>query len=146
MPGPLSNPKHEHFAQLIAEEKLCDLDAYAEAGFKRHKGSASRLRNSAHICERIGELQERAAKRHDVTVESIITELEEARAVAKEEKQSSAMVSASKAKAQIAGVWTERMEIDANVKVAASDMTDEQLDEHIKRLSERLHDGQRGKD
>ncbi|MCT4656333.1 MAG: hypothetical protein N4A65_11025 [Cohaesibacter sp.] len=33
MPGPLSNPKHEHFAQLIAEEKLCDLDAYVEAGF-----------------------------------------------------------------------------------------------------------------
>ncbi|MCT4654247.1 MAG: hypothetical protein N4A65_00395 [Cohaesibacter sp.] len=132
----MSNPKHEHFAQLIAEEKLCDLDAYTEAGFKRHRSSASRLRNDANIRARVQELKERASKRHDVTIESVLKELEEARLIARKCEQGSAMVSATKAKAQLMGLWVERSEnLNQNHNYVVSDSPEEQsaeewLDQH----------------
>lgn len=126
MTGVLDEPRHEHFCQLIVEGEG-DLDAYEKAGFKRHKGSASRLRKKAHIRERIGELQQRAAKRHDVTIESVLDELEEARQVAKKCEQGSAMVSATKAKAQLMGLWVERSEnLNQNHNYVVSDSPEEQ--------------------
>lgn len=52
-----------------------------------------------------------AAENHAVTVDSILEELEEARVVAKENSQSSAMVAASMGKAKLAGLDIDRLEV-----------------------------------
>lgn len=53
---PLSNPRHERFAQAIARGEYADA-AYKEAGFKNHRSSASRLLANASIQRRIAALQ-----------------------------------------------------------------------------------------
>ena len=123
---PLSSPRHEHFCQLIVEG-YGDLDAYEEAGFKRHKGSASRLRNSTHICERIEQLRERNQKRHDVTIESILDELDDALCLSRRTESPSSMIAATKAKAQLMGLWVERAEnLNQNHNYVISDQPEEQ--------------------
>lgn len=66
----LDNAKHEAFAQYLYEG-INQEQAYEKAGYKPNKGSASRLANSAHICKRVAELQERKAKQADITVDRI---------------------------------------------------------------------------
>ena len=56
------------------------------------------------ITGRIAELQERVSKTHNVTVASLIAELEEARQVGKNKEQAAAMVSATLGKAKLAGL------------------------------------------
>lgn len=51
------------------------------------------------------------AQRHVVTTDSIIAELEHARAKADELQQPSAMVQAIVSKAKIAGIWTDKAEV-----------------------------------
>lgn len=57
------------------------------------------------------ELQEEAARRSEITIETICAELDTANAVAKERGQASAMVSASALRAKLAGLMVERVEI-----------------------------------
>jgi hypothetical protein len=61
--------------------------------------------------QRIERLREAMGNRANVTEESILDELEEARQVANKEGQSAAMVSASVAKAKLVGLMVERKEI-----------------------------------
>jgi hypothetical protein len=67
MQSPLRNPRHEAFAQALAMGKTADA-AYAEAGFRPHRGSASRLRANANIAARVAAIQSAAAR---VTIEAI---------------------------------------------------------------------------
>ena len=52
----LSNARHELFAQAVATGKTAR-QAYKEAGYKPHDGSASVLRNNPKVSHRIAELQ-----------------------------------------------------------------------------------------
>ncbi len=70
----LKNAKHEKFAQEIAKG-ASQIDAYVAAGYVAHEGSASRLRSSAKVAARIAELQERTAKRTEVTAAGITERL-----------------------------------------------------------------------
>jgi hypothetical protein len=54
--GPLSNPRWERFAQLLAAGSS-QVDAYQAAGYKRHRGSAAELRANPLVAERVSELQ-----------------------------------------------------------------------------------------
>jgi hypothetical protein len=56
MTGPLSNPRWERYAQLLAAG-ASQVDAYAAAGYKRHRGSAAELRANPAVAERVAELQ-----------------------------------------------------------------------------------------
>jgi hypothetical protein len=56
MSGPLSNPRWERYAQLLAVG-ASQVDAYAAAGYKRHRGSAAELRANPLVAERVSELQ-----------------------------------------------------------------------------------------
>ena len=78
----LKNPRHERFAQFMAEGKTC-VDAYQLAGFKRDDGNCSRLLSArpeiqARLQELTGKLEARAAKRHEITTDSLVAEIEEA--------------------------------------------------------------------
>lgn len=58
----LSNPRHEAFAQALAKGKTAD-EAYAQAGYRPHRGNASTLRANQNVLERLTELQGRAAQK-----------------------------------------------------------------------------------
>lgn len=102
---PLENARHERFAQEVAKGSGHE-QAYKLAGYKYNKSAASRLANDVNVCERVLELQERAAVRVELTLADIIAEIEQARiaALAAETVQASAAVSASKAKAELLGL------------------------------------------
>lgn len=112
----LPNPKHEAFAQAIVRGKSAS-EAYVDAGYKPSRHHASRLATNGNVAQRVAELQGRAAKKAEVTVESLALELEEARKIALDEKQSSAAVSATMGKAKLFGLGVENRRLSGTVQV-----------------------------
>lgn len=108
---PLSNARHELFAQELAKGKS-QTQAYIAAGYAEDGAefSASRLLRNVKVQSRVEELQERAARKVDLTVDDIVRELEEARKVATDNAQSNAMVAATMGKAKILGLIIEKTE------------------------------------
>src|SRR5690606_31741355 len=121
----LPNPRHEQFAQALAKGKTAD-EAYALAGFKPNRGNAATLKAKQSILDRVAELQQRAAAKAEVTVESLAGELEEARAIALAEKQTSAAVSATMGKAKLFGLGVEHRKLSGTIQVVT--ITPKQLD------------------
>lgn len=105
----LSNPRHERFAQELARGKTAD-EAYVLAGYKQNDGNATRLKGNERILARLEELQNRAANRAEVTVESLIAEAEEVRRLAVEKGQLSAAIAAIKEKGVLSGKRIERVQ------------------------------------
>jgi phage terminase small subunit len=75
----LKNPRHEKFALALAEGKSAT-DAYALAGYKPCRQNAHRMTTKDDIQARLAEIQGAAAKASEVTIESLLSELEAARA------------------------------------------------------------------
>lgn len=105
----LPNAKHERFAQEIAKGKSAT-EAYVAAGYAENRSHASRLVSKGNVADRVAELQTKGAERAELTVESLIDELEEARALALELKQPAAMVAASMGKGKVAGLIIDKAE------------------------------------
>lgn len=57
----LPNARHERFAQELFKGKTAD-EAYRLAGFRPHRGNASRMSANESILERVAELSENQAK------------------------------------------------------------------------------------
>lgn len=112
----LKNARHEAFAQALAKGKSAD-EAYAQAGYKPNRHNASRLKTNEHITDRVAELQQKVAKKVEVTVESLAGELEEARALALTERQTSAAVQATMGKAKLFGLGVENRRLSGSVQV-----------------------------
>ncbi|MDV3257805.1 MAG: hypothetical protein LOX97_08515 [Sphingomonas sp.] len=98
----LKNARHERFAQELAKGKSAT-DALKAAGYSDPRNS-TRLTKKDEIRRRVDELQAKVAKKVEVTVESLSAELDEARTIAKGEKQSGAMVQATMGKAKLFGL------------------------------------------
>ena len=117
----LENPRHETFAQGLARGSSASA-AYVEAGYKENRHNAATLARKQHILDRVGELQEeqlvihqqataQAAAKAQVTIESLIAEVDAARVKAMSEKGgAAAAVSALIAKAKLAGMWREKID------------------------------------
>lgn len=107
----LSNPRHERFAQELAKGKTAD-SAYVAAGYKENRHNAAALARQEHISTRVAEITERGAIRAEITVASLLEELEQARAAAlgAETPQSSAAVAASMSKAKLLGLIVDKSE------------------------------------
>lgn len=58
----LRNAKHEAFAQALAKGMKAE-DAYAAAGYKPHRGNASRLSANESILRRADEIKNRVAEK-----------------------------------------------------------------------------------
>lgn len=106
--------KQEKFCQGVAKG-LTYSDAYREAYNAENMKAetinrvATDLMKDPKIIARVEQLKQRALKRYDLTVDDIISELEEAREIAKETKTSAAMVSASMGKAKLLGLVTDNI-------------------------------------
>lgn len=81
--------------------------------------NASKLLDNAKVALRLSELQSEIKQRHNVTVDSLIAELEEARqsALLAETPQSSAAVAATMGKAKLTGLDKVVVELTGGVKV-----------------------------
>ena len=110
-------PKQEAFALAYVETGNAS-EAYRRAynAAKMKPASvavnASKLLAEAKVALRVQELQAKAVERHEITVDDILRELEEARALAAggEKPQPAAMVAASMGKAKLLGMLTDKME------------------------------------
>lgn len=110
---PLSNARHEKYAQALFEG-LPQNAAYEAAGFRYHEGNASRLRRNEKIVARLTELQEAVAESSQVTVQSLLRELEHARKRADSLDQLAASVRAIETKAKVSGLMSQKIEVTHN--------------------------------
>ena len=111
--GILTNPRHELFAQELAKGKSAT-EAYTLAGYKPCRQNAARLTTNDDIRARLAEIQAQAATKSEVTVQSLLDELEHARARADSLDQLGAAVKAISEKAKISGLLTTKIEITNN--------------------------------
>ena len=138
-------PKQEAFAQAYIETGNAS-EAYRRAyDAARMKPEviavkASELMANGKVAVRVQALRDQALKRHEVTVDSLIRELEEARVLAStgERPQASAMVTASMGKAKILGFIVEKNEHTGKgggpiQTQEVRDMSDEELDAELSR-------------
>ncbi len=109
-------PKQEAFACAYVETGNAS-EAYRRAGHslnaapKTQTEAASRLLADSKVLARVEALQAEHAKRHNITVDSITAELEEAREAAMGSGQISAAVSAIMGKAKLAGLIVDKAEV-----------------------------------
>ncbi|RWP64127.1 terminase [Mesorhizobium sp.] len=108
----LKNARYERFVQGLAKG-LQQRVAYQKAGFHCKSdrvvdAAAPRLAARPEVRARLAELQERNARRNDVTVDSLTAELEAARVKAMKTGQIAAAVAAIMGKAKLHGFLTDR--------------------------------------
>jgi Terminase small subunit len=102
--------RQKSFARLV-HEQVPPYKAYALAGYRRHHSNAYRLRDNEGVKRYLSELEAQTMKQHQVTVDSLLNELEEARLNAKAVKQPSCEVSAVMGKAKLTGLLVDRQEV-----------------------------------
>jgi len=117
--------------QRFVAEYLVDLNATQaaiRAGYseKTARQVGSENLSKPDIADAIAKRQAKVAKKVEVTVESLATELEEARALALIEKQTSAAVSATMGKAKLFGLGVENRKLSGTIQVVT--ITPQHLD------------------
>jgi phage terminase small subunit len=70
----LPNPKHEIFANYVAQGKT-QVESYVLAGYAESQKNPATLANQPHVAERIRELREKAITRASVTADRVLQEL-----------------------------------------------------------------------
>jgi hypothetical protein len=105
----LPNARREKFEQELAKGNSAS-EAMREAGYSDPRNS-TRLTKNDEIRKRVLELQFDGAVRAEVTIASLVDELEQARALAMAKGQAGAAVAATMGKAKITGLAVERAEI-----------------------------------
>jgi len=113
----LANHKHELFVLALAKGRSAD-QAYEDAGFKRHRGNAARLRADERVQMRLDEIQQRAVEIAEITRADVIRMLMEDRLEAKKNGQLSAAVRAAELLGKEVGMFVERR-INANLDLEA---------------------------
>ena len=129
---PLSNQRHERFAQELAKGKSA-AEAYRNAGYDGDRTAASRLSTNVNVQSRLAELQERGAERALVTIETITKELDEDRELARKLGMPAAAVTAVMGKAKLHGLLIDRSEVANTHNVISSELptADEWEAEHV---------------
>jgi len=105
---------------------------------------ASKTLSRPKVSTRVMELQEIARERHNVTVDSITDELDEAKKLAKDEKQAAAMTSAILGKAKVHGLLVDKKaQTDTKGNDVTRDMSPKDIFRAFKLLTEEEINGQR---
>lgn len=123
-------PKQERFVSEYlkdANAKQAAIRAGYAAGSAEVQGC--RLLRNAQVRAAVANAQRKVSRRAEVTAESLLEELEEARQLALQEKQTSAAVAASMGKAKIGGHIVERHKHSGVIGTYdLSKLSDEELD------------------
>lgn len=107
-------PKQEAFVQSYLETGNAS-EAYRSSGYsggnpKTVHEAASRLLKNSKVIARLAELQKIHQERHEVTVDSLVAELDEARQLALKTEAPAAAVSATMGKGKLLGLIVEKNE------------------------------------
>ena len=120
----LANQRHERFAQEVAQGKTAG-EAYRLAGYRAANHSAEtagpRLLKNVQIQQRIVQLQQKVARKAEITLESLLREAAEIQTAATNAKQYAAANSALKLKAELSGHYVQRKE-DVTPRRSASEI------------------------
>lgn len=119
--APLSNGRHEKFAQAIAAGKTQE-EAYIAAGYSEvgARANASRLIANDSVKARIAELQRAGAKRAEITLESLLAEAAEIQQQAQAAGQLAAANAALKLKSELSGHYVARKEAKVETTTTAA--------------------------
>jgi phage terminase small subunit len=123
---PLRNPRHEKFVKGLFEG-LPASRAFEQAGYAPNDGNAIRLKGNEKVQARLQELQGEAAKKSEVTVQSLLDELEDARVRATSLNQLGDVVKSISEKAKISGLLTTKIEVTDNTGETLEDWVDAML-------------------
>jgi len=125
MSGDQLTPKQESFCRHYIETG-CASEAYRKAYSAENMKpeaihvEASKLFTNPKVALRISELQAELAERHEITVDALVGELDEARLKAMaDDKGASAAVSAVLGKAKLLGFLTDKHEHTAEIKTTS---------------------------
>src|SRR6266849_10361070 len=113
----LANIRHERFARHYIKTGNAT-DAYRRAGFQTTKpeclwASSARLLGHARVKSRIGELRRQMTYKTKISLESLLNDLAEDRALARQLGQPSAAIQATTMAAKLVGLMVERKESGA---------------------------------
>ena len=100
---PLCNTRHETFAQALAKGMTADA-AYREAGYRGHRGSASRLRANANIQRRVAEITANAAGQAEITKVDVLRGLMREAGLISDDNPNSSSASARVAALRLLGL------------------------------------------
>ena len=112
----LTNENHERMAQELAKG-AGKFEAYQSAGFKGGPPAATAMANRSDVKARVAELLERAAKRTEITIADIASQLDDDREFAQKVKQAGAAVSATMGKAKVLGLLSDKVEHSGGVSI-----------------------------
>jgi hypothetical protein len=111
----LSNVRYERLAQNLAKG-MPQHEAYTAAGFRlkpnANRSDASKAARFPEVQARVAELLERQARRLDVTVETLVGELDLMFKLALATKQPAAGVGATMGKAKLLGLVVDKAEVE----------------------------------
>jgi phage terminase small subunit len=127
----LPNPRHELFAQALADRQTAD-KAYVLAGYKANRGNASELNRDERIVNRVAEIlnqrerkvtaaTERAINRMAITKADVMQMLLDDRQFAYEQGQPAAAITAVKLLGQEIGMFIERKHVTRSSSFAEMD-------------------------
>lgn len=105
--------------------------------------NANKLLNDPQVSMRIKELQEEHKQRHNVSIDSLTEELEQARGLALQTEQPSAAVSATMGKAKLHGLLVDKQEISGKDggPIDYRDVSEEEIERRIIELSDKGRKG-----
>lgn len=130
---PLRNARHERFAQEMAKGKTA-VHAHEAAGYRPNDGNASKLARKPEVRARITEITGKAAERAEITVVSLLGELDAVLVMAMANQQASAAVAAIREKGILSGKRIERREQGEPGEFDR--MTDDELIKEILQMNE----------
>ena len=115
-------PKQEAFAQAVASG-MTQSDAY-RAAYKVRSGTkpetvnqaASRIMADSNLSARVAVLREPAVKKAQITLESHLADLLELRKLAADDGQFGAAITAEVARGKAAGIITDKLQVNGNVR------------------------------
>jgi len=111
----LDNPRHERFAQFIADGKSAT-KAYELAGYRSSRQNAQRLTTNDDVRARVAELQQQAAAKHEITRDRITQMLLKDWEAAHDNKQIGAARAASESLGRLHGLYIEKRQDDVTVR------------------------------
>ena len=134
-------PRQEVFCDLIVEGRS-QKDAYIDAGYTARGNAAeveaSKMVRLPKVADRLAELQAKAARRSEITVDSLVAELDEMFHLAVECESPSAGVAAVMGKAKLLGLIIDRAQVESTIRKPAREATDKRqmsLEEWQKRFA-----------
>lgn len=109
VPGTPLTPKQQRFVQEYLQDHN-GTQAAIRAGYSEStaRQQGSRLLTDPRVLAAVRAGQQKVAKKAEVTVDSLMAELEQARKLALKEKQASAAVTATMGKGKLAGLLVEK--------------------------------------